>query len=422
VTGRTALPESKVRGFRKAVSWSLAALYIILVAAGLTLQELGEVTWENFNLPVLVASSLVTLITPFIGVAVVARHPRHTVGWILCIFPLLWGFDQFAFGYAYYGLIAHPGSLPGSEILVMWLQWSGGPFGILALTMLFLVFPSGRLPSRGWRFVTYSSLLAVSSLLVFMFLTPGPMEDFPYIRNPFGVTESLWTRLEPLMGLSIVTSLLCLLAAAISLILRLRRVSGDERQQLKWFSFSAVSFPLAFLLVIAGDANTTNDPNWIYQIGWFFQEAAFAGMSAAIARAIFKYRLYDIDLIINRTMVYALVTGTLGVIYASGVAALQALFRLLTGQENQLAIVVTTLGITILFSPLRIRIQSAIDRRFYRHKYDAERALDKFAAQVRNEVDMGNIVGHALRIVDDTLQPKRADLWIRQPSGVHKPN
>lgn len=215
---------------------------------------------------------------------------------------------------------------------------------------------------------------------------------------------------------------------------RYRRFSSPiQRQQTKWAILGlalAVSGPFAYFLpfVILPAIQSAAVPNILYQrVGATFFAFSLlfrvTGLTLfhlmllifpmSFAVAILRYRLWDIDVIINRTLVYGALTASLAVLFAVGVALMQGLFRLLTGQDNQLAIVVTTLGITSLFNPLRSRIQSGIDRRFYRRKYNAERALAKFAVQVRDEMHTGNIAGHALGIVDDTLHPKHAHIWLR---------
>lgn len=306
------------------------------------------------------------------------------------------------------------GADPVRELLVSSITMIGLTLGVLLL----FIFPDGAFIPR------WTVLLALGWGALMFMTTYFPASQLSLREWPLGIQL-----------------LVLLLFSAIGVyaqIHRYRRFSSPiQRQQTKWAVFGlvlAVSGPLAYFLpfVILPSLQAAVVPNILYQrvgASFFTFSLVFrlSGLTLfylillifpiSFAIAILRYRLWDIDVIINRTLVYGALTATLALIFVIGVASLQALFRFLTGQENQLAIVVTTLGITSLFNPLRIRIQSAIDRRFYRQKYDAERALAKFAVQVRDEVDMDSIAGHALGIVEDTLQPQRAYLWLRRPEA-----
>ncbi|HYN88824.1 MAG TPA: hypothetical protein VER55_09850, partial [Ardenticatenaceae bacterium] len=212
---------------------------------------------------------------------------------------------------------------------------------------------------------------------------------------------------EPGFAVTFLVLLTVMSAGALSVFLRLRRSTGVERQQLKWFVY-AVGL---FVLVSPGAALNSRLPQVLVII-------AVLGIPAAVGSAILRYRLYDIDVLINRTLVYTMLTGALSMVYFGSVVLLQALFRLLSGPGDDLAIIISTLGIAALFQPLRRRIQAAIDQRFYRRKYDAEQVLSSFAALARDEVDLDRLTAALLAVIEETVQPAHVSVWLRQPDGT----
>ncbi|HZC02564.1 MAG TPA: hypothetical protein VE844_14775, partial [Gammaproteobacteria bacterium] len=280
--------------------------------------------------------------------------------------------------------------------------------GLLAIYLL-LLFPDGRLPSRRWRPLAWLSGLVMVLLGVDSVLSPGELTDLEGMRNPFGLEGAPW-----LVDAEIVLLLLfvaCILASAVSLILRYRHSGGEVRQQIKWIALagSFVGMLLSTVLgviivseVMGGSGGIT--PLWL-QILLFVMVLSFTGVPVAIGFAVLKYRLYDIDLLINRTLVYGSLTVSLAVVYFGGVTVTQAIFRTLTGQEEQpqLAVVVSTLVIAALFNPLRRRIQSFIDRRFYRRRYDAAKTLEAFSAKLRDETDLDALSNDLVGVVRDTM-------------------
>jgi hypothetical protein len=208
----------------------------------------------------------------------------------------------------------------------------------------------------------------------------------------------------------------------VSMVLRYRRSGGEVRQQIKWVafvaSFSGITYLIAMLSQLAmmavSEGGVPRFPWWA-EILFTAAVLGFAGVPVAIGFAVLRYRLYDIDIIINRTLVYGSLTAMLVAIYFGGVATMQTLFRALTGQEQQpqLAVVVSTLAIAALFNPLRKRIQSFIDRRFYRRKYDARRTVETFSARLRDETDLETLNRDLAEVVEETLQPAHVSLWLR---------
>ncbi|MFQ5859592.1 MAG: hypothetical protein ACE5LU_28680, partial [Anaerolineae bacterium] len=358
---RTATPGSSAKRIETWLAWSLVVLYVVLETVGLTLQVVTDRPVEPVpgGFPVLAFSGVALGIWSVIGAVIVSRHPRHPIGWILCLFAMADGLANFAFGYTAYALIAHPGTLPGADIMVIWTAAlsSSAAFSTVLLILLLLLFPDGRLLSPRWRLVAWLGIGAAAVLAPLAALKPGPLEDLPsFITNPIGVSESAWAILDPLWGIAYALVGLCLLAAAISLIVRLRRARGDERQQVKWFAYTAAFLAIGllpfFILVPVADLGRIGAA---LTIGYALTIATVAGLPIAMALAIFKYRLYDIDVIINRTLVYGVLTGALALIYFGTVVVLQGLFRALTGQESQIAVVASTLAIAGLFLPLRRR-------------------------------------------------------------------
>jgi len=237
--------------------------------------------------------------------------------------------------------------------------------------------------------------------------SPGPLEGFGAIRNPLGI-EGLGGILAPLTRVWEVLGLALVFVAAGSLFLRLRRAREEERQQVKWLVYAAA------VLVLAGFLNLSIESIGTGWVGLVLIMVGFLAIPAAIGVAVLRYRLYDIDIVINRTLVYGSLTAALALVYFGGVAATQAIFRALTGleEQRQLAIVVSTLVIAALFNPLRRRIQTFIDRRFYRRKYDARKTLEAFSSKLRDETDLEALNDDLVRVVQETMQPAHVSLWL----------
>jgi hypothetical protein len=272
-----------------------------------------------------------------------------------------------------------------------------------------LLFPSGRLPSPRWRpFARFSVLLVVAGTIVAAF-SPGPGVGLS-IRNPFGM-ESLPNLNQQLQALMFVL----IFVASASLVARLHRARGVERQQIKWVAYAGAlgggaSLPTYTVL------EAVNLP-WLHLAGYVPALVGILGVPTAVGIAITRYRLYDIDILINRTLVYGTLTATLVALYLVGIVVLQRLFVFLTGQQSTLAVVASTLLIAALFNPLRRSLQSFIDRRFYRRKYDARKTLERFSARLRDETDLDALSDDLVDVVRETMQPAHASLWLRPDTG-----
>jgi hypothetical protein len=247
--------------------------------------------------------------------------------------------------------------------------------------------------------------LGIGSFVVGFALNAGPLGDFPMVANPHGI-DSPVVRVVAVAAALVVG--VCMVASAISVIVRARRAGRVERQQIKWLAYGgvvAVGTSLVAALISI----------WSVTLSILLTNLALLGLPIFTGVAIVRHRLYDIDLLINRTLVYGVLTGTLALVYFGGVATAQAIFRTLTGQEQQpqLAIVVSTLVIAALFNPLRRRIQGFIDRRFYRRKYDAAKTLEAFSAKLRDEPDLDALSDDLVGVVRETMQPAHVSLWLR---------
>jgi hypothetical protein len=296
---------------------------------------------------------------------------------------------------------------------------------------MILLFPDGRLPSKRWRpFAWLAGVVMVLIPIVFVFV-PGPLEGHPGVRNPFGLEEYPW--LPIVAGFIVLLLPICILASALSLVLRYRRSGEEVREQIKWLAFAAsfvgvvYSGSLITQLLFAPDALSANEspPLW----GSLEQNIAFlgyAGIPVAVGFAILRYRLYDLDIIINGALVYGSLTVLLALVYFGSVTVTQSVFQTLTGQGKlpQLAIVASTLMIAALFNPLRRCIQGFIDRRFYRSKYDAAKTLVTFSSKLRDETDLDSLNAELVMVVRETMQPEHVSLWLRPdtvPPGHNGP-
>jgi len=312
------------------------------------------------------------------------------------------------------------------DALTQWI-WVP-PVGLLGIYMI-LLFPDGKLPSSRWRpFALFAGAVMVLTSVA-VTLSPGPLEDHPGVSNPLGL-EGHSIVVQTLLSSPVLLPI-CILISAFSLAWRYRHSGGEVRLQIRWVAFAASLVGIAYAVALVGglflipEASSTEQgvPLWLALI----QNAvlmSYAGVPIAVGFAVLRYRLYDIDVLINRTLVYGSLTAMLAAVYVGGVVGLQALLRLLSGQESTLAVVASTLAIAALFNPLRHRVQAFVDRRFYRRKYDARKTLEAFSGKLRDETDLHTLRGDLVRVVAETMQPAHVSLWVRpgphgEISSVH---
>ena len=364
---------------------------------------------------------LVLLIFITVGAFIASRRPKNPIGWIICAAALIWALSDFALEYGAYSQITAPESLPFG-VFVSLIGAVGRSIGwFLVITFLLLLFPNGHLPTSRWRPLAWiiAGLLVVDPFTFVFDPTPFINIDprLAGVQNPLGIsgTSALFDHFNTLV---IVGLFATAVACIVSVIVRFRRAKGDERQQLKWLAYGT-SMSLLIILIIIVYMFTNVDIGPLSGV-LFYLPLLIISISAGIA--IMRYRLYNIDILINRTLVYGVLTGLLALIYFGLVFILQSLVRALTGQISQTPIVIvgSTLVIAALFQPLRRRIQQVIDRRFYRRKYDAAKTVEAFSATLRNELDLSQLREHLITVVQETVQPTHVSLWLRKPERDNK--
>ena len=383
-----------------ALSMALTALSLLLLVLNLSHPDVPVYSFWAENILFSVGYSTV-------GAVIVPRmQAENPIGWLFCAIGLLWAVIHLIGEYAIYTLLAEPGSLPAGEAASGVYSWLWVP-SLGLVVFLTLLFPNGRLPSARWRWFAHLSALLTLVGMVLVAFSPGPIVvGLPAIRNPLGI-ESLPNAYKPVQAL-----MLILIAGAVaSLLMRRLYARGVERQQTKWFTYTtAVAASGAILQYII------SEPLNLVWLGWVGQALVLiglAGLPISMGIAITRYRLYEIDLIINRTLVYGPLTAMLIALYLGGIVMLQRLFVILTGQQSTLAVVASTLLIAAVFTPLRRRTQGFIDRSFYRSKYDARKTLDAFSAKLRNDSDLDALSDDLVRVVRETMQPEHVSLWLR---------
>jgi hypothetical protein len=346
-----------------------------------------------------------------VAALVAAKRPKNAVGWLLLATAFALSMGLFCTAYGKYATEVDPGSLPFPE----WVAWGGlwapalaAPFVILA----FLLFPNGELLSSRWRVLVWIipplDLGVVGGLMV----KPGPIDNVMKISNPLriGSGHTLYELSNQVLA-TILTFIA--LAAIASLVLRMRRAQGAEKQQIKWFVYSVAIFPVFFITAMLADAilDAQLGPGDHY-VDFALVMAGALLIPLAMGVSMMRYRLYEIDLIINRTLVYAALTATLAGIYLGVVVLLQQLIAPIAS-DSQLAVAGSTLAVAALFRPLRTRIQGFIDRRFYRRKFDVAETLSEFTARMKDQVDLDALTSELVAVVGTTIQPAHVSLWLR---------
>ena len=388
------------------VAWSILAVFVVSLVAGLILAVANGTLRQDAGNQVLLLVGFSAFMV--VGALIVAHRPGNAIGWLFSAIALLAFTGQLASEYATYAYVTRPGPLPGATLAAWYGSWPW--WLVLALTLVFtpLLFPTGRLLSPRWRpvawlaGVTTAVLTAVTSLRTEL----GTVED-QVVANPIGVAAVGNPEKSPMIPVLIVLLGVLATAAVGSLVLRFRRSRGEERQQLKWFTYASALLPLAglddFLPAPVGDL-------------LFGVPIVFLPVAAGIA--ILRHRLYDIDRLINRTLVYGSLTAILGLVYTGVVLILGQVFGGVTEDPPSWAVAGATLAVAALFQPARRRIQEVVDRRFNRRKYDAAETIDTFGARLRDQVDLDTLSTELLAVVDQTMQPTRVVLWLRpSPPG-----
>ena len=391
------------------LAWTLAGLTALMTVAGLVLIGLarrhpqGE-TEVDFWIGVAVTG----IVIPWsvVGALVAARRPGNPIGWMFLLAALGMSVSLAANAYAGYSEVSVAG-WPGAEWAAWLNTWLFTVSGIVAPVVLFLIFPDGRFLSAFWKWTTIAILVVTAAYFTGEALEPGPIEGYPELENPIGIEQSIrdafaWFG-DYLLGPIV------MVFAISSLVLRFRRSKGEERAQIKWVIFAAVVACAGFLAAFSGGSSAG------FAVGLF----GLAATPIAAGIAILKYRLYEIDHVVNRTVVYLVVTGLLAGLYFGIVIGLQAVFGGLA-RGNDLAIAGSTLAVAALFRPARAWIQAFVDRRFYRSRYDAARTLETFSGRLSDEVDLDRLGTDLGAAVHETMQPAHVSLWLRPARVEHE--
>ena len=405
MSSRVAIRLALILGSLILLLWLAGVLWLMhQVAAGTT----PYLYWQE--------AALNTLVYSAVGAVVATRRPAHPIGWLLLAVSLTGALQLLAGEYAATTLVLGPGRLPYGPT-AEWLSYMLQPAAVIILFVLLLVFPTGRLLSSRWRIIAWVGVCGFALGLPYAALRPGPFDEDSLLDNPFGVDAAI---LGPLNAVGLTLIIAALLGALLSLVVRFVRSHGEERQQIKWFVSVAV-FGISLLVGVTVVSSLLPEGDSLGALVDFLVNLLWiivpASLPIAVGIAILRYRLYEIDLLINRALVYGSLTVLLAGVYAGTIVLLQDAFRALTGQESGLAIVSSTLVIAALFTPLRRRIQSFMDKRFYRKKYDARKTLEAFSLKLRDETDLDALSGYLVGVVKETLQPAHASLWLRPDSS-----
>jgi hypothetical protein len=393
------------------LGWSLFGLSALLLAVAFVL-NLGRPQYDDLLATTgeLLFALVLLLSFGWFGATIVARRPSQPIGWMLCALAATIALIGFANEYAIYGLITHPGAAPGAAALAWFTTWAIAiPLGLLAA--LLLLFPTGRPPSPRWRWWLWVAGLG-NLLFILSHLSYWRLRGADLLRldtsDPAGIAGVLFT-------IGATAGSLAVVAAGVSVLVRFRRARGAERQQIKWLLYAVLTVILGYpLLAVAMTA-----------LGYSSELAGDVSVSLlvvpvplAMGLAILRFRLYDIDRLINRTLVYGLLTVILGLCYAAG----SLVFVLVAGigaDPPSWLVAAATLAAAAIFRPARRRIQAAVDRRFNRRKYNSAQTIQAYSTRLRDQIDLDTLSTELLAVVDQTMQPTRVSVWLRpSPPGA----
>jgi hypothetical protein len=391
--------------------WVRAPWAILLLTAALVMPKLWLFARLIADLP---PSERITellfqlLPVPFaaVGALIAARRPGHRIGWLLLAGTLAIASAQLTWSYVSYSLSSGT-PLPGAAIVGWignWIPWPA----LAAFALLLLLFPDGQLPSPRWRPVAWAMVALCAVIMAFLALYPGLIST-PDLENPFGLSGDAGEAMRQLQASPIVPliAIPLFVASASAPLVRFRHAQADQRQQLKWFAYAVG------LLVVNLFLPGSLLPDWAKDLSGVVIAVAVWGIAVAIGIAVLRYRLYDIDRIVNRTLVYVLLTALLGGVYGGTALVLGQVFGGIGARPPTWAIAGATLAAAALFQPARRRIQQAVDRRFNRRRYNQARIVDAFSARLRDQIDLNTLSSELLAVVDQTMEPTRVSLWLR---------
>jgi hypothetical protein len=394
------------------LAWSLCALSLALTALSLVILALNLSQPNTHLYDFWLENTVLPISFSIIGAIIASRLPANLLGWLFCVAASISAVTHLSAEYAIYALLAQPDLLPAGIELAWLTSWVWILFiGCTALSLL--LFPNGRLPSSRWRWLVWLIVLVTIAGAVWEAFSPGVITGLGPIRNPLGI-EGLPRAYKPVQTIMFA---LLFVASVPTQMLRLRRARGIERQQIKWPAYTAVMAASGSVLTYT--ISEAIGLRWLEWAGFVILIAALVSFPISIGIAILRYRLYEIDTLINRTLVYGSLTAILVAHYFGSIIWLQIAFVELTGQRSTLAVVASTLVIAALFRPWHRWVQAFVDRRFYRRKYDARKTLEAFSAKLRNETDLDALSEDLVGVVRETMQPAHVSLWL-QPDTPRK--
>lgn len=392
------------------LAWLVLAVCVAAISIAHALALLGT---GQANGSWVVTASFLTY--PTVGALIISRRPKNAVGWIFCAIGLGAATTSFIAGYVHYSIAKHTDTqlITGLMDMLGNVVW---PLNLGLGSLLLFLFPDGKLPSRRWRSVFWLDIISIAAMILAGMLHAGPLEKHGRVVNPIGVGGAM-SLLSAMQNFAQTIFIFATLAAIISVVVRYRNAAGAQRQQIKWFAYGGVMIPLivAVTMILSGvltprgqDPSTTTLSNIGFALG-------FSMLPLGAGIGVLRYRLYDIDILINRTLVYGSLTAVLAAVYFGGVYLAQTLVQAMSGQTRPqpIVIVASTLLVAALFTPLRRRIQSTIDRRFYRSRYDAARTLEAFSATLRAETDLRDLQERLVAIISEAMRPANVSLWVR---------
>jgi hypothetical protein len=384
------------------LAWVLCWLSLGLLAAGAALRIAFPLRADDAVFYVTV-SSLSTALVPLVGGLIAARLPTNPYGWLWCLGGLTFG--VFALGDGLRRSGAVDARLAGALVAAAYVT------GVCLFPLILVLFPTGRLPGRPWRWVAGTAVLSAAIGLLAVPFAESTVERDP--TSPGGLGATTGNPADDVFGYAVTVALVLLLPAVASLLVRFRRAGPVERQQLKWFFLAA---GLGAVMTLVGGLDLPIDP-----AVWSFVDAVTTGLlPLAVGIAVLRYRLYEIDRLISRSVSYGALTAVLIGLYLLVVTLLRPLLEPVTGNSS-LAVAASTLAVAAVFNPARRRLQTAVDRRFDRARYDAARAVDAFAARLRNQVDLDEVTAGLRDTVVATVAPTRVGVWLRLPSTAVEP-
>lgn len=398
------------------LGWALWLLDVAVIAASIMMliQVHRSVQNGSYISEFALEASFIAFST--VGALIIWHRPSNTVGWIFCVLGLGTAWTSFSAAFVQHALATHTdtSALVGLVDAFGNIVW---PMNLGLGILLLYLFPTGRLPSPRWRVLFWLTVIALLLDMLASGLTPGSLESNNRVPNPLGIPAAA-DLLNAVSNISHLVIIPCALAAVISIIVRYIQARDIQRQQIKWFAVGVI----AMAVIITATSILVPQEGDLSNVAF---GVAFAMIPIGAGIGILRYRLFDIDVIINRTLVYGSLTVVLAAVYIAGVVGVQNLINVVTGRalsgqqgsQSPVLIVITTLVVAALFQPLRRRIQQFIDRRFYRSRYDARKTLDMFGTSLRSEVELARLTDNLLETVERTMRPAHVSLWLRQPEG-----